>query len=221
MPYLIDGHNLIARLDDITLDDPQDEMKLVNQLRSFAARTQKRCVVVFDRGLPGGKSPMSTSTVEVVFASATQSNADDVLMKRIQKTQDPRGWTIVTSDERVLAWGISRQMRGMRAHEFAKILKVPANKPDLGEWAHVYVKPEEVAEFLLIFSQQPVPPSPIVLTPKPSAPSATPKTPSAMPTIPPTKTKPTKPKPAQTQPDDDEKNRYDDDLDYWLNIFGE
>jgi predicted RNA-binding protein with PIN domain len=221
MPYLIDGHNLIARLDDITLDDPQDEMKLVNQLRSFAARTQKRCVVVFDRGLPGGKSPMSTSTVEVVFASATQSNADDVLMRRIQKTQDPRGWTIVTSDERVLGCGISRNMRGMRSHEFAKILKVPANKPDLGEWAHVYVKPEEVAEFLLIFSQQPAPPAPIVSPHKPSTPSITPKTPPDAPTVPLTVPKSRKPKTTQTQPDDDEKNRYDDDLDYWLNIFGE
>ena len=35
MPYLIDGHNLIACLPDISLDDPNDEAQLVNKLKGF------------------------------------------------------------------------------------------------------------------------------------------------------------------------------------------
>jgi hypothetical protein len=31
---------------------------------------KKKCVVIFDRGITGGNSRMSTATVEVVFAGA-------------------------------------------------------------------------------------------------------------------------------------------------------
>ena len=60
MAYLIDGHNLIGQLPDLSLNDPNDEAKLVQKLIGFAARQQKRVVVVFDSGLPGGKSRLST-----------------------------------------------------------------------------------------------------------------------------------------------------------------
>jgi S-adenosylhomocysteine hydrolase len=32
MPYMIDGHNLIGKLPDISLDDPNDEALLVQKL---------------------------------------------------------------------------------------------------------------------------------------------------------------------------------------------
>ncbi len=34
MHYLIDGHNLIAQISDISLDDPDDEAKLVLRLEA-------------------------------------------------------------------------------------------------------------------------------------------------------------------------------------------
>ena len=37
MPILIDGHNLIAKLPDLRLDDPDDEAKLVARLRAYYA----------------------------------------------------------------------------------------------------------------------------------------------------------------------------------------
>ena len=42
MYYLIDGHNLIAHYPDIELEDPNDEVKLVLVLRSWAAAGRKR-----------------------------------------------------------------------------------------------------------------------------------------------------------------------------------
>ncbi len=47
MPLLIDGHNLIGRLPDLRLDDPDDEAKLVARLRTYCARTRKRITAVF------------------------------------------------------------------------------------------------------------------------------------------------------------------------------
>src|SRR5262245_17638894 len=88
MPYLIDGHNLIARLPDINLADPHDEAELVLRLRSFAARSKKQCVVIFDQGLPGGQSSLSTHSVKVIFATAFQTTADRIIQERIHHTPD-------------------------------------------------------------------------------------------------------------------------------------
>ena len=91
MPFLIDGHNLIGRLPDLHLDDPDDEAKLVARLRTFCARTGKRVTVVFDYGLPGGYSrELSGGGVEVVFAPAGRT-ADGILGERVRLARDARG----------------------------------------------------------------------------------------------------------------------------------
>ncbi len=98
MPVLVDGHNLIGRLPDVSLEDPDDEARLVARLQAYAGRTGKRVTVVFDRGMPGGRSgDLSRRRVEVVFAP-TGRNADRVLRERIRRSRDPRGLTVVTSD---------------------------------------------------------------------------------------------------------------------------
>lgn len=151
MPYLIDGHNLIGQLPDISLDDPNDEALLVQKLIGFTARTGKRCVVVFDYGLPGGSSRMSTRAVQVVFASQ-RSSADRVMIERIGKIPDPREWIVVTSDQDVREIARKRRMIVLTSVEFAELMKNPP-KPviDAGEAADVYVPPDEVDEWLNLF----------------------------------------------------------------------
>src|ERR1041385_6414012 len=118
MPYLIDGHNLIGQLPDLRLDDPNDEAKLVQKLTGYAARTGKRCVVVFDNGIPGGASRMSTGKVEVIFAS-TPGTADKLMMRRILKVKDPGQWTVVSGDHAILNAAKARKMKTITSAEFA------------------------------------------------------------------------------------------------------
>lgn len=126
MPYLIDGHNLIGVLPDIDIQDPDDEAKLVIKLKGFVARKRAQCTVIFDGGLPGGASRMSSRSVKVIFASAQHSNADTLLKRRIDNTRDVSGWTVVSSDRDVVNHARSRRMRHMTAHEFARELQRPA-----------------------------------------------------------------------------------------------
>jgi predicted RNA-binding protein with PIN domain len=150
MPLLIDGHNLIGRLSDLRLDDPDDETKLVAWLRAYCARTSKRVTVVFDRGLPGGRSrELSGGKVEVVFASAGHI-ADGILRERIRQARDPRGLTVVTSDRQVIAAAQARGARVMRAEEFATHLRVPYPVDDGGE-KDVHLSAEDVEEWLKMF----------------------------------------------------------------------
>jgi hypothetical protein len=154
MPYLIDGHNLIGQLPDISLDDPNDEAKLVEKLRSFVARTGKKVVVVFDHGLPGGKSRMSTSTVEVIFA-ARPGDADGIMIRRIDSAHDPGQWIVVTNDNSVLEAAVRRRMRALRSRDFVPILNAapaPRNTPQArAEAADPRMSPQEVETWLAEF----------------------------------------------------------------------
>lgn len=154
MPYIIDGHNLIGQIPDISLDDPNDEAKLVQKLAGFAARTGKRCTVIFDSGLPGGKSRMSSASVEVIFAS-DRTNADRVILGRIRGISDASNWTVVSSDNAVLEAARKKGMQGVKSADFAQILlNPPKPKPKQyggknGDDAHVSAA--EVEYWLKVF----------------------------------------------------------------------
>jgi predicted RNA-binding protein with PIN domain len=153
MPYLIDGHNLIGQLPDISLDDPDDEAKLAQKLVAFTARTKKQCIVIFDNGLPGGRSRMSTQKVEVVFANS-RSNADRVMMERIQKAKDPGQWIVVSNDIAVLLAARQRKMKSLKSVEFIPLLNPPSEKTRRMEEdrpSDVHLSPTEVEEWLKIF----------------------------------------------------------------------
>ena len=152
MPLLIDGHNLIGRgqLPGLRLDDPDDEAKLVARLRTYCARTRKRITVVFDHGLPGGRSrELSGGGVEVVFASAGRT-ADGILRERVRRARDPRGLTVVTSDNEVIAVARARGARVMRSEEFAAQLNVPRT---VEAESDVHLSAEEVEEWLNVFGK--------------------------------------------------------------------
>jgi hypothetical protein len=142
MHYLIDGHNLIGRLPDINLDDPDDEVELVLRLRSWSARKRgRRVTVIFDRGLPGGKDRgLSTSKVQVIFASSGQT-ADALLIKRIRRVKNPREYILVTSDNRILRVAEERRMPVQKADDFALKLS-----PELGVSEEKSLEEEDEAQ---------------------------------------------------------------------------
>jgi len=148
MPLLIDGHNLIGRLPDLDLDDPDDEAKLTARLRAYCARTGKRVTVVFDRGLPGGRShELSGGGVEALFA-ATGRNADGILRERIREARNPRGLIVVTSDREVIVTARARGARVIWSEEFAPRLSMPQPTPVEQD---VQLSPEEVEKWLKVF----------------------------------------------------------------------
>ncbi|MFP4323474.1 MAG: NYN domain-containing protein [Anaerolineales bacterium] len=157
MRYLIDGHNLIAKLPDIDLADPDDEAKLVLKLRGFVARTGKRVTVVFDGGIPGGFAPhLSSSQVTVKFASAERMNADEVLLSLMRKIKNVDVYTLVSSDSEIIDAARGYGIAVLRAEGFIeKLQKVgtPSAKiiPEKDE--KVRLSPREVDEWLAIFNE--------------------------------------------------------------------
>ena len=149
MPILIDGHNLIGRLSQISLQDPDDEEKLVSLLMSYRARTGKAITVVFD---PGETSALSQKRrrggIETVFAPHG-SSADAVIAKRVRRSRNPRDWLVVTSD-RDLAETVARHGARVRsAEDFAQ--ELGALRDGSPDWKDAPPSAEEVETWLSLF----------------------------------------------------------------------
>jgi uncharacterized protein len=155
MQYLIDGHNLIGRLPDLSLDDPNDEAQLVQKLAGFSARTKSKCTVIFDKGLPAGQSRMSTGSVKVVFAPR-HSSADQVMIQRINKVSNPQMWTVVSSDNEVLNAAIRRKMKTLKSADFAALMQrpPPPDRPGRDIDADLRLSADEVDEWLRLFRKK-------------------------------------------------------------------
>ena len=153
MPHLIDGHNLIASLPDIGMDDPNKEAKLVNKLKSWAAANGRKCAVIFDRGIPGGASRMGTSGVQVVFAADQRSDADAIIRRRIKRARDRKGLTVVSSDHEIRGAAARHGVKALTSGEFAGELQRRARPRDArGEEVHPVVSDAEVDEMLELFN---------------------------------------------------------------------
>jgi predicted RNA-binding protein with PIN domain len=124
MPFLIDGHNLIPHVPGLGLDDPDDEQKLIELLRAYLVRVDKKGVVIFDQGLPGGAGKWSNSVLEVRFAPRPKT-ADDLIRDRLVKERNPRGLVLVSADRELV--GAARQAGATVRHpaEFARQMLEP------------------------------------------------------------------------------------------------
>jgi predicted RNA-binding protein with PIN domain len=149
VPILIDGHNLIGRSPEISLQDPDDEAKLVAMLRSYQARTGKAITVVFDSG---GVFALPRSgrwgAVNVRFAPQG-SSADALIARRVRQSRQPESWLVVTSDrelaEAVTTSGARVQSSEAFASELRKSREVQPGERDAP------LPPEEVEAWLALF----------------------------------------------------------------------
>jgi len=151
VPLLVDGHNLIGRLEKPSLEDADDEEVLVRLLGSYRARTGKSITVVFD---PGGAFALPQSRryrgIDVVFAPHGRS-ADAVIVQRVKKDRDPRRWLVITSDQ-----GLAKRVQGLgarvqSAETFARQLGPPEPEGERLLWKEATLSPDEIEEWLDLF----------------------------------------------------------------------
>lgn len=155
MRLLVDGHNLIGQWSDIHLDDPHDEAKLVERLRRYRARTRASITVIFDGGVPAGRSAdLSGGGIRAIF-SQPGVPADVLMLRRIRQVRNPHDLTVVTSDAEVAKAARGRGIRVLPSHEFAAELDAPPDaKPAEAKLADVRLSPQEVKEWLSLFGTE-------------------------------------------------------------------
>ena len=121
MNYLIDGHNLIGKMHDIKLSDPDDEAKLILRLLNWAAvGGNRRVIVVFDGGVPGQNwRNMRSEHLRVIFVPKGKT-ADDWLI-RFMKTQvqNPKEFHLISSDNQIIRQAQNRRIPFTKSDQFA------------------------------------------------------------------------------------------------------
>jgi predicted RNA-binding protein with PIN domain len=152
---LIDGHNLIAQTPGLSLADPDDEQKLVALLRTYAQRKRAKVIVVFDSGLPGGKSnELTGGGVTAIFAGA-HTIADRILIERIHDLKKPGEWMLVSSDHEIQAAARQRKVLVRSSDKFAAtMLAPPKNAREKRPAVEDKLSRDEVDEWLRIFGKK-------------------------------------------------------------------
>lgn len=152
MPVLIDGHNLIGKLPDLRLDDPNDEEKLLIRLRAYRARTGKRLVVYFDPGM-SYQSPVRHSSGGILVRQAgTGRRADELIMHDLRRHRNASELAVVTSDRAIQRVAREQGARVVDASAFASELRRPPQKEE-GAFDPPPLPEDEIKEWLAIFGQ--------------------------------------------------------------------
>jgi predicted RNA-binding protein with PIN domain len=158
MPLLIDGHNLIGQMPDLSLSDPNDEDKLTIRLRALADRVHKRITVVFDPDphdtTPSlGHNRTQHGSLTVIYAP-NGKKADDVIRHIVGDARDKQGLLVVTSDAAVANFTRQCGIRVQSCVDFIKWMKGqesgrpdPYAKPvgsarEAVNWADVFKEPD-------------------------------------------------------------------------------
>lgn len=150
MPYLIDGHNLIPKVNGLNLDELDDEMRLVEMLQAYCQQQQKQVEVFFDNAAPGGVKARRFGRVlaRFVYRGIT---ADQAIANRLRQLGgEARNWSVVSSDRAIQAAARAAHSQVLSSEDFAAMLEglLDEARMDSGKAEQNEVDPQEVAEWL-------------------------------------------------------------------------
>lgn len=209
MIFLVDGHNLIGKMPDIDLGDPDDEARLVLRLLNWATvGKNRRVIVVFDRGLPGPQwFNLSSERLKVVFMPEGRS-ADSWLVAFLKEIRNPQEYTLVSSDRAIARAARQRRITHQNSEQFAAQLAEDWRAAQAQAAAEAAppptdLSPSEVDEWLTLFGGE----RDVNIRPyrRPPAPPVSPTLPPVTPT---------------TQPDPHDFTLSPQEVAEWLTLFG-
>lgn len=155
MPYLIDGHNLIGQLPEISLAEIDDEQRLIELLQVFCYRENRTAEVYFDNAPPGVPRARKYGRLTAFYTRAGKS-ADQAIAERLHRLgKEARNWTVVSSDHQVQAAAKAKQAKVISSSAFARQLRLHLNKDnppshirsadpfelsekEIDEWLHLF-----------------------------------------------------------------------------------
>ena len=154
MPYIIDGHNLIPKISNLSLGSLDDEDQLVDLLQDFCRVRRQKIEVYFDKAAPGQSGARKFGAVRVHFVPVS-STADDAIFRRLNSLgRSAKNWTVVSSDRAVKAAAQAVHARTLTSEEFARLLHSTMGGPgDSSQDEDVNITPEEVNDWLDIFGE--------------------------------------------------------------------
>lgn len=118
MAYIVDGNNVMGQTPGWHRDKPAARRSLLEKLALFTRFKKARVTVVFD-GAPDQTVPEGSAFHGVkVYYALPGSDADTRIEQLVDRSPDPRGLTVITSDRHLAFLVHSRGARVIRSGEF-------------------------------------------------------------------------------------------------------
>ncbi len=152
MPLLIDGHNLIPKVAGLSLQAPDDEMRLVRLLQRYCAHRNTRAEVYFDRAAAGQAGRRGFGAVTAVFVR-TGRTADQAIASRLRALgRQAANWTVVSSDREVQRAARWARARVLSSEAFAQELHALMSQHP-SEEKPASLSESELEEWLKLFGE--------------------------------------------------------------------
>ena len=116
---VIDGHNLIPKVHGVSLQDAEDENKLIDILNEYCRLSRTQVEVFFDAAPVPGSPSRKSGLVHAHFIRKGLT-ADDAIIDFVRRHQSPdRLFTVISSDHRVLSAAKNAGAATMTSEVFA------------------------------------------------------------------------------------------------------
>lgn len=151
MPYLIDGHNLIPKL-GYSLEDPQDEIKLIERLQVFCHLRKTQVEIYFDNGIAGLPAVRKFGSVKAHFIRSGNI-ADAAIESRLLKLGGAaRNWSVVSSDKRVQSAAREVHAKALSSDEFARLVAQAITAQSIQKKTDANLSEADVSEWMDLFN---------------------------------------------------------------------
>lgn len=118
--YYIDGNNLAGAIPEVEVGTPRAEAYVIRLVQTWARRTGKKVTLVFDGHR---QAERSGAGIRLLYPSAEDASADDVLRRLILQDEQRRNATLVSSDGELVQFAKAHGVQHQFAREFARMLK--------------------------------------------------------------------------------------------------
>ena len=133
MPYLIDGHNLIPFMHGMSLDQLDDELRLIDFLEAYFRKIRKKAIIFFDRGQLGSDPIVTRGFVTARFTRPPLI-ADQAIRNQLRQLGgSAANYTVVSSDHEVAAFAQRQGAKTISSREFAADIRKPAGRAAAGK----------------------------------------------------------------------------------------
>lgn len=158
MVTIIDGHNLIPKIHGLSLDQPDDENRLIELLQNYSRVRRKNIEVFFDRAAIGRAGSYMAGTVRVTHVSE-RTTADESILQRVLKAgKRAQELIVVSSDHHIQnqtrALGAKTQSSEQFASELYSALS-DAQTSNPAQTSDRRLSEEEIRDWLDFFNSEP------------------------------------------------------------------
>lgn len=157
MRYIIDGYNMIRKIDALRAHDAQSLEKgrqaLIMKLSGFRLQSKADITIVFD----GQKSSLASQSGITVCFSNLPNKADEMIKKLVDQNKKTQETTVVSSDNEVMWYAKGCGCKVERSEDFYK--KITGSKKsemvkDLEEKDNPQLSTKEIKDWMALFNSK-------------------------------------------------------------------